>query len=83
MVLRGAGNGKEWGSPCVRGSLNLSCAAEAGLERQQGREEADPGTVPLAGKMHFELLSLQGTSAWQRHGNGGERVWGREWCGLG
>lgn len=65
VVLRGDGNGKEWESPCVRGSLNLGCAAGTALERQQGREEAVPGAVPLAEKMHFELVSLQGTSsAW-------------------
>lgn len=83
VVLRGDGNGKEWESPCVRGSLNLGCAAGTALERQQGREEAVPGAVPLAEKMHFELVSLQGTSAWQRCGNGGERVRGCEQCGLG
>lgn len=49
MVLRGAGNGKEWESPCVSGWLRLSYATETGLKRQQRREEeAVTGTVLLA-----------------------------------
>lgn len=39
VLLRGAGNGKEWESSCVSGWLRLRFTGETGLERQQGREE--------------------------------------------
>lgn len=52
FVLRGAGSGKGWESPCASGLLRISCATEAGLKRQQRmeeeEEEAVTGTVLLA-----------------------------------
>lgn len=56
VVLHGAGNGKEWESPCEWVVKTQLCYRNR-LEEATGRgEEAATGTVLLAELMFFELL---------------------------
>lgn len=56
VVLHGAGNGKEWESPC-EWVVKIQLCYWNRLEEATGRgEEAATGTVLLAELMYFELL---------------------------